>query len=207
MALFLSIAPIVGFLLLVAYWKGITPPRFQTAVYPSLKLTHFTLLLAVIGFYFQPLGLFEGWKLRRWAHLSPLLFIPYLLLFAVPYPEQGLGIVYYGIDLVGKKLGNELVWILPLYLGVVGGMVFYGIGRGICQLGRAPLPSYVLLCYLLFSCLNPFVYERHLYFAWPILLLLLPKNVSENRTLSILVLAFHIGISLLYVDLSLVFTK
>ena len=53
---------------------------------------------------------------------------------------------------------------------------------------RPPLVSYVLLFYLLLSCFNPFVYERYYYFAWPLVLLLLPRDVSGNRTLLIFVL-------------------
>jgi hypothetical protein len=207
LAAFLSIAPILGFLLLVTYWKGITPPRFQTALHPSLKLTHFTLLLTVIGFYFQPIGLLEGWRLKRWAAIFPLLFIAYLFVFPVPYPEEGQGIVYYGIDLIGREFYDGLAWMAPFYLGVVGGLVFYGIGRGICESGKVPLPSYVLLFYLVFNCLNPYVYERHYYFAWPLVLLLLPRDVSENRTLLMIVLLFLVGISLSYAKLVWVFPK
>ncbi|OGP91533.1 MAG: hypothetical protein A2157_08745 [Deltaproteobacteria bacterium RBG_16_47_11] len=206
-AVFLSMAPILGFLLLVTYWKGMTPPRFQTALSPSLKLTHFTLLLTVIGFYFQPVGLLEGWRLKRWAAVFPLLFIPYLLIFHVPYPEEGLGIVYYGIDLIGRKIYSGLAGMLPLYLGMVGGLVFYGIGRGIWESGKLPLLSYVLLFYLLFNCLNPFVYERHYYFAWPLILLLLPREVSGNRFLLMSVLVILTGISIFYVKLLAVFPK
>lgn len=206
LTLFLSITPILGFLFLVAYWNGITPLKFRTAFHPSLKLTHLTLLLTVIGFYFQPVGLLEGWRLRRWAAFF-LMLIPYLLIFSVPYPEEGLGIVYYAIDFIGRKFHGGLLWMLLFYLGIVGGLVFYGIGKGIHESGSPPLPSYVLLFYLGFNCLNPFVYERHYYFAWPMILLLFPRNISENRIISILVLAIHMGISILYVKWSLVFTK
>jgi len=60
---------------------------------------------------------------------------------------------------------------------------------------------------VLLNCLNPVVYERYYYFAWPLILLLWPRNVSENRLLSILVLAIHMGVSIFYVKLSLVFPK
>ncbi len=207
LTLFLGIAPLLGLLLLVIYWKGITPPRFQTVLSPHLKLTHFTLFLTLIGFYFQPIGLLEGWRLKGWTVLFCLLLIPYFLIFPIPYPEEGLGIVYYGIDSIGRKFHAQMGQVLPLYFGAVGGLVLYGIGKGIWRLGRFSLPAFVLLFYLFFGSLNPFVYERHYYFTWPLLLLLLPRDVSESRFLSLSVLAIHMAVSILYVGLLLVWTK
>jgi hypothetical protein len=202
-----SMVPIVGLFLLVLYWGGMASQKAQQEAFsPSFKLTQLTLLLTVLGFYFQPIGIYEGVKLGRRAGFF-LLMVPFLLLFAVPYPKEGLGIVYYGIELVGKTLHHRSSLVLPLYFGMVGGLVLYGISKGIHQSGMPSLTVYVLLSYVLFNCLNPVVYERYYYFAWPMILLLLPRDVSENRILSILVLAIHVGVSLIYVDLSLVFTK
>lgn len=207
LALLGSLLPILGLLLLFIYWNGITPLRSQTGYPLSFKLTQFTLLLVIIGFYFQPVGLFEGWRLRGWSVFFFILWIPYLLIFRIPYPEEGLGIVYYGIDFVGRRFYTGLSWMLPLYFGIVGGLVFYSLGRKIHESARPPLASYVLIFYMLLNCFNPFVYERYYYFAWPMILLLLPSDVSRNRLLSILVLAIHIVISIFYVKLSLVFPK
>jgi hypothetical protein len=207
LALLGSFLPLMGLLLLFIYWNGVTPLRFQTGYPLSFKLTQLTLLLTTIGFYFQPVGLFEGWRLKGWPVLFFLLLIPYLLILHIRYPEEGLGIVYFGIDFVGKRFYSGLSWMLPLYLGILGGMVFYSLGRKIRESGRPPLASYVLLFYVILNCFNPFVYERYYYFAWPLILLLLPNNISRSRFLLLLVLAIHIGISLIYVKLSLVFPK
>jgi hypothetical protein len=202
-----SMVPIVGLFLLVLHWNGIAPQKaHQEAFSLSFKLTQLTLLFTVVGFYFQPIGIYQGVKLGRRAGFF-LLMVPFLLLFAVPYPKQGLGIVYYGIDLVGKTLHHGSSLVLPLCFGMLGGLVFYGLSKGIHESGRPSLTVYVLFSYVLFNCLNPVVYERYYYFAWPMIILLLPRDVSENRFLSILVLTIHIGISIFYVKLSLVFPK
>jgi len=206
-SLLACLVPIGGLLLLVIYWKGITPPPFQTAFPLSFKLTQLTLLLTVLGFYLQPIGLFEGRRLRGWPASCFLLLVPYLLIFNVPYPEEGLGIVYYGIDFISRRFYSGLSLIGPLYLGLVGVLVFYGITRSVRESPRRPLASYVLLFYILLNGFNSFVYERYYYFAWPLVLLLLPRDVSENRTLLMIVLLFLVGISLSYAKLVWVFPK
>jgi hypothetical protein len=206
-SLLACLVPIGGLLLLVIYWKGITPPPFQTAFPLSFKLTQLTLLLTVFGFYLQPIGLFEGRRLRGWPASCFLLLVPYLLIFNVPYPEEGLGIVYYGIDFVSRTFHGGFSLIGPLYLGLVGGLVFYGITRSVRESPRPPLASYVLLFYILLNGFNSFVYERFYYFAWPLVLLLLPRDVSENRSLLMIVLLFLVGISLSYAKLVWVFPK
>jgi len=194
-------------LLLVIYWKGMTPLKFQSGYAPSLKFTQFTLLLTVLGFYLQPIGLFEGRRLKGWFVLCFFLFIPFLWIFRIPYPEEGLGIVYYGIDFISARWYGGLSSIGPLYLGLVGGLVLYGIAGKIREFPKPPLVSYVLLSYILLNGFNPLVYERYDYFAWPLVLLLLPRDVSGNRWLLIFVLAFLIGISISYAKLLLVFPK
>ena len=206
-SLLACLVPIGGLLLLVIYWKGITPPPFQTAFPLSFKLTQLTLLLTVLGFYLQPIGLFEGRRLRGWPASFFLLLVPYLLIFNVPYPQEGLGIVYYGIDLVSRTFHGGFSLIGPLYLGLVGGLVFHGIVRSVRESPRPPLASYVLLFYTLLNGFNSFVYERFYYFAWPLFLLLLPRDVSENRTVLMIVLLFLVGISLSYAKLVWVFPK
>ena len=135
------------------------------------------------------------------------LLIPYLLILHVPYPEEGLGIVYYGIDFISGRFHGGLSVIGPLYLGWVGGLVFYGIARSIRESPMAPLASYVLLFYILLNGFNPLVYERYYYFAWPPVLLLLPRDVSENRFLLFFVLSILVGISIGYAKLMRVFPK
>jgi hypothetical protein len=206
-SLLACLVPIGGLLLLVIYWNGITPPPYQTAFPLSFKLTQLTLLLTVFGFYLQPIGLFEGRRLRGWPASFFLLLVPYLLIFNVPYPEEGLGIVYYGIDFVSRTFHGRFSLIGPLYLGLVGGLVFYGIARSVRESPRPPLASYVLLFYIVLNGFNSFVYERFYYFAWPLVLLLLPREVSENRTLLMIVLLFLVGISLSYAKLVWVFPK
>jgi hypothetical protein len=206
-SLFACLVPIGGLLLLVIYWNGITPPFCQTAFPLSFKFTQLTLLFTVFGFYLQPIGLLEGRKVKGWPASFFLLLIPYLLIFNVPYPEEGLGIVYYGIDSVSRIFQGRLSLIGPLYLGMVGGLVFYGIARSIRESPRPPLASYILLFYILLNSFNSFVYERFYYFAWPLVLLLLPKDVSENRILLMIVLLFLAVISLSYANLVWVFPK
>ena len=206
LSLLSGVVPIAGLLLLMIYWNGITPPRFQTGFLPVLKPVHLTLILTVVGFYFQPFGLYECKKLKSRAAII-LLLLPLLLYLSVPYPKEGLGIVYYGIDWLASKWYKDLSWMLPLYLGMLGGLVFYSLVRQIRSQGGSSLPFYVLLFYVFLNFLNPFVYERHYYFAWPLILLLLPKDLSENRFLLISVLMVHLGISIFYAKLSLVFPK
>jgi hypothetical protein len=204
-SLLACLVPIGGLLLLVIYWKGTTSPPFQARFPLSFKLTQFTLFLTVLGFYLQPIGFFEGKRLRGWPVFCFLLLIPCLLIFNVPYPKEGLGIVYYGIDLASKTFYGGVSLIGPLYLGLVGGLVCYGIARGIRESRKPPLVSYVLLFYLLLSGFNPLVYERYYYFSWPLVLLLLPGEASENRTLLLIVLLFLVGVSLSYAKLLRVF--
>lgn len=198
-------APIAGLLLLTILWNGITPPTFQSGFRPVLKPIHLTLVLTVVGFYFQPLGLYEAKQLKARSAFI-LLLIPFLLVFSVPYPNEGLGIVYYGIDWLARGYSN-LSWMLSLYLGMLGGLVFHAVVRQIREARGLPLPFCVLLFYLFLNLLNPFVYERHYYFVWPLLLLLLPRELFEKRFLFIFVFAIHLGISICYVILSLVFPK
>jgi hypothetical protein len=206
-SLLACLVPIGGLLLLVSYWKGTTPPPFHARFPLSFKLTQFTLFLTVLGCYLQPIGLFEGRRLRGWPAFCFLILIPYLLVFNVPYPKEGLGIIYYGIDFVSKTSYGGVSLIGPLYLGLVGGLVFYGIARGIRESPKPPLVSYVLLFYILLSGFNPLVYERYYYFAWPLVLLLLPRDVSGNRTLLMIVLLFLVGVSLSYAKVLWVFPK
>jgi len=202
-----GMVPILGLLLLVMYWGGITPLRYQGGYPLSFKLTQFTLLLSSLGFYLQPVGLFEGRRLRGWRCVSLFLLAPFLLIFHVPYPKEGLGIVYYGIDFISRAFHNGLAWIGPLYLGWVGGLVFLAIVRSVRESPRPPLAFYVLLSYIFLSSINPIVYERYYYFAWPLVLLLLPRDVSENRSLLLIVLAILVATSISYVKLMLVFPE
>jgi hypothetical protein len=206
-SLLASLVPIAGLLLLFIYWGGITPPPSQTAYPLSFKLTQLTLLLTVFGFYLQPIGLFEGRRVRGWPASCFLVLVPYLLIFNVPYPEEGLGIVYYGIDFASRTFHGGFSLIGPLYLGLVGGLVFHGITRSVREFPRPPLASYVLLFYIFLSGFNSFVYERYYYFSWPLVLLLLPRDVSGNRALLMIVLLFLVGISLFYAKLLWVFPK
>jgi hypothetical protein len=202
-----GIVPVIGLLLLMIYWGGAAPLRYQKGYPLSFKPAQFTLLLTALGFYLQPLGFFEGRRWKGWRRFSILLLIPFLLFFPVHYPKEGLGIVYYGIDFIGRRFYSGLSLIGPLYLGLAGGLVFHGIARRIREFPRPPLEFYVFLFYIVLSGFNPYLYERYYYFAWPLVLLLLPRDVSENRYLLILALSILVAVSLVYAKMMLVFPK
>jgi hypothetical protein len=199
--------PVIGLLLLMIYWGGPSPLRYQKGYPLSFKPAQFTLLLTALGFYLQPMGFFEGGRWMGWRGLSFLLLFPFLLFFPVHYPQEGLGIVYYGIDIIGRRFYSWLSLIGPLYLGLAGGLVLHGIVRRIREFPRPPLEAYVLLFYILLSGFNPYLYERYYYFAWPLVLLLLPRDASENRCLLVLTLSILVAISLVYAKMMLVFPK
>ena len=202
-----GIAPVIGLMLLMIYWRGPSPLRYQAGYPLSLKPAQFTLLLTALGFYLQPLSFFEGRRWERWRWFSFLLLIPFLLFFPVHYPKEGLGIVYYGIDFIGRRFYSGLSLLGPLYLGLAGGLVFHGIARRIQEFPRPPLEFYVFLFYIVLSGFNPYLYERYYYFAWPLILLLLPRDVSENRYLLFLTLSILVAISLVYAKMMLLFPK
>ncbi len=201
--------PIAGLLFLFYYWGGIFPGRIWGRPLLhflfSIRWTQFTLILVMLGFYFHPLGLLEIKRGKGWPLLFLIGSVVYLLIFPLNYPKEGLGIIYYGIDVLGRNVHPALVWILPLYFGIAGGLFFHGLLRGIRESRRPPLVFYIFLCYFLMSGLNPVVYERYDYYLWPMILLLLPKDISENRALLLFVLAIQTVITLAYLNVTLIF--
>lgn len=207
--LFILFLPVAGLLLLFYYWGGIFPGRRwgQSLLHLlfSIRWTQFTLLLVMLGFYFHPLGLLEIKRGKGWALLFLIGTIVYLLIFPLNYPKEGLGIIYYGIDVLGRHLHPALKWILPLYFGMAGGLFLHSVLRGVREWQRPPLVSYLFLCYCFVSGLNPVVYERYGYYLWPMILLLLPRDISGNRRLLLSVLALQAVVTLVYLKLTVTF--